>query len=574
MLNTLRIALCVLAALSAAAAGEIHVRDHGAVGDGVQDDGPALRQVFGIASRAAEPTTIHFEAGRTYLVSSPGDGHGRLLLREARGVTIEGHGAMLVVRPPNRALGLYRSQDVVLRNLTIDYSPLPYIQGAITRIDNANGWLEFRPQPGYGVPVEGDATLYVDGRNEDAVTFNRETRKFYHAHSRISGVTAVGDGAFRVTYRAKRFTAARPGDFFAMKHRWGARIPWRLESTDDPARRHEAISDPDASLSIIHSDRVRVENIRSLAAPGMTLNARGCRELTIDGLVIERVADRLVAGNSDGIHVKGTESPPVIRNCRIEGTMDDSIHVKISGDWVREVATARRLRTQHMDISLDNTNLGPGRRVLVYDHQRKRQRGLLRIAHYEPLDSRGGWVTLEADVPGIKLGDSLYLMSEGEALIEDCTFNTQLQRAILTHQPTLIRRCEINDNGQGVVVGFGDIEGPPTQRIRVEDCTFRDLSVRALSIACPSQDYDQGGDPQFIATGNRFFLPPKVPALQVRNSAGVALIGNVFHHDGPPPVRSEFLILINSPLRTDEGNRFVPAPKPERRGQAAVPGGR
>lgn len=83
MINTLRIALCVLAALSGAAAGEIHVRDHGAVGDGVQDDGPALRQVFAIASRAAEPTTIHFEAGQTYLVSSPGDGHGRLV-RESR----------------------------------------------------------------------------------------------------------------------------------------------------------------------------------------------------------------------------------------------------------------------------------------------------------------------------------------------------------------------------------------------------------------------------------------------------------------------------------------------------------
>lgn len=566
MNRILRLGLVILAALDMAVAGEIHVRDYGAIGDGVHDDGPALRQVFALASRATEPTTIHFEPGRSYLVSSPAEGHGRLLLREANGVTIEGHGATLVVRPPNRALGLYRSRDVIVRNLKVDYSPLPYIQGVITRIDNANAWLEFRPQAGYGLPVEGDATLYVDGRNEDAVTFDRDTRKFYHAHTRISGVTALGDGTFRVTYRAKRFTAARVGDFFAMKQRWGARIPWRLDSTDDPARRNESISDPDASLSIVHSDRVRIEHIRSLAAPGMTLNARGCRELVIDGLVIERLGDRLVAGNSDGIHIKGTESPPVIRNCRLEGTMDDSIHVKISGDWVREVASARRVRIQHMDIALDNTNLGAGRRVMVYDHQGKRQLGLLRIAHYEPLDSRGGWVTLEADVPGITSGNSLYLMSDGEALIEDCTFNTQLQRAILTHQPTLIRRCVINDNGQGVVVGFGDIEGPPTQRIRVEDCTFRDLAVRGISIACPSGDYDQGGDPQFIALRNRFILPAKVPALQVRNSAGIALIDNLFYYSGPAPSRTELLVLINSPLMSDQGNRLVPVVE-ERGGQ-------
>jgi hypothetical protein len=109
-----------------------------------------------------------------------------------------------------------------------------------------------------------------------------------------------------------------------------------------------------------------------------------------------------------------------------------------------------------------------------------------------------------------------------------------------------------------VVVGFGDIEGPPTQRIRVEDCTFRNLSVRAVSIACPSGDYDQGGDPQFIALGNGFFLPAKVPALQVRNSAGVAHRSNVFYHDGAAPRRSELVVLINSPLRTEEDNRFVP----------------
>ncbi len=485
-------------------------------------------------------------------------------MRETSHVTVDGHGATLLVRPPNRALGLYRSQDIVVRHLTVDYSPLPYIQGTITRIDNANAWLEFRPHAEFGVPVEGDSSLYVDGRNEDCVTFNRETRQFYHAHSRLSRVTALGDGSFRVTYRAKRFTAARAGDFFAMKHRWGPRVPWRLEATNDPARRNESISEPDPSLSIVHSDRVRIENVRSIAAPGMTLNARGCRELVIDGLSIERVGDRLVAGNSDGIHIKGTESPPVIRNCRIEGTMDDSIHVKISGDWVREVASPQRVRIQHMDITHDNTNLSAGRRVLIYDHERKRQLGLLRIAQYEPIDARSGWVTLEAEVVGIEKGTSLYLMSEGEAVIEDCTFNTQLQRAILTHQPTLIRRCEINDNGQGIVVSFGDIEGPPSQRIRVADCTFRNLSVRALTIACPSRDYDQGGDPQFIATGNHFFLPTGVPALQARNSQGVTLIDNVYHHFGSAPRPADYVILINSPLREDRGNQFLPVPEGSR----------
>ncbi len=549
-------ALLILLVVLSAPARDFDVRAYGAVGDGRSDDGPALRRIFADASRASEPAAIHFEAGMVYRLASPTDTHGRLLLREAGRVTIEGHGATLLVRPPNRALGIYRSHDIVVRDLTIDYSPLPYVQGTITRLDDAGGWLEFRPHPGYDAPVEGDASLYVDGRNEDSVTFDHETRKFYHAHSRVSGVSAAGGGCFRITYRGKRFTQARVGDFFAMKHRWGARQAARLETTDDPARRNETISDPDSSLSLVQSDRVRIEDVRSHAAPGMTLNARGCRELVVRGLVIERVGDRLVAGCSDGIHIKGTESPPLIQDCRIEGTMDDSIHVKISGDWVTEVASPRRLKIRHMDVTTDNTNLGAGRRVLVWDHGRKRELIQTRIAHYEPIDARTGWVTLATDAPGLKQRDSLYLMSEGEAVIENCRFGTQLQRAILTHQSTLIKGCDIQDNGQGVVVAFGDIEGPPTQRIRVEGCTFRNLSLRALSITCPSLDYDQGGDPQLIATGNDFFLPPGVPALVVRNSHGVALRDNRYHIRGEPPAPADTLVLVNSTLREDRDNQF------------------
>jgi hypothetical protein len=540
-------------------AAEFHVGEFGAVGDGVQDDGPALREVFARAGRAEGPSTIVFEEGKTYFLASHDVAHGRLLLHEARHVTVEGSGALLLIEPPNRALGIYRSSHITVRNLQIDYRPVPYVQGNITRIDNARGFLEFKPHPGYLHPIPGDDSLYRDGRNDDSVTLHRESRKFYHAHSRVRGVEALGDGRFRVSYRGHRFTEARVGDFFAMKNRWRSHDALRYTDAGEPGRKGEYISTGDPSISVAYSDNVLLENIRSYAAPGMTLNVRGGRNLVVQGLRIQRREDRLVAGCSDGLHIKCGESQPVIRDCHIEATMDDSIHVKISGDWITEVASPRRVRIRHMDIAWDNTNLGRGKRVLVYDHDDKREVATAFLAEYEAIDHRTGWVTLDRDVPEMGVKDSLYLEAQGEALIERCSFGTQLQRAILTHQPTRIRDCLIQDNGQGIVVSFTGIEGPPSQRLHVERCTFSNLKLRAIYVQCPSTDYDQKGDPQFICSDSTFRLPPGVPAFEVIHSRGVSLRNNRYVYCGTRPALEDYRILTDSPLLEDRDNIFVPA---------------
>ena len=71
----------------------------------------------------------------------------------------------------------------------------------------------------------------------------------------------------------------------------------------------------------------------------------------------------------------------------------------------------------------DNTNLGIGKTVMVYDPEQNRELGMAMIKDFEHLDHRSGWVTLDRNIENIKRGDRLYLQAENEAIIQNCQFD-------------------------------------------------------------------------------------------------------------------------------------------------------
>jgi hypothetical protein len=289
----------------------------------------------------------------------------------------------------------------------------------------------------------------------------------------------------------------------------------------------------------------------------MTVNARSTSDLVIRRLVITRKPGRVLASCSDGIHIKGNECQPLIENCYIEGTLDDAIHIKISGDKIEEVVSPRKVRIAHMDTR-DNTNLGAGKTVMVFDPEENKQLAMAVIVDFEHIDHRRGWVTLDKDIDKLKEGVCLYLQAVDEAIIQNCQFGTQLQRAILTHQPTTIRNCAVVDNGKGLDQSLmsGGIEGPPSQRVIFDNVTFVQLSQVAFNVNCPSKDYNQMGTPQLIIKNCLFNLPDRVPALKVVNSNGVSMVGNKFGCTKKKPDYNEYFQLINTEMIDFSDNTF------------------
>ncbi len=525
----------------------LKVENFGVVGDGKTDDGPALRELFLKASAIRQPAKIVFREGATYYLGKVTDhAIGSLFLDRADNLIVEGNNALLLVDPNRRPFEIYRSKNIILRNFQIDYSPLPYTQGRITKIDNSNGYLEFQVDEGYPLPYVRDDSYYVDGRVSDCVTLNGENLKFYQGHSRISGVKDLGNNTYAVTYRMHRQDKARVGDYFVMKV-WPPSMEGVYNSSLKPSEKGEHYVTNYANIQVNHCDNILIESIVSYAAAKMTLNARSTSDLVIRRLVITRRPGRALAGCSDGIHLKGNEHQPLIEYCYIEGTLDDAIHIKISGDRIEEVESPRKFRITHMDTR-DNTNLGIGKKVMVFDPEEKKQLAMAVITDFEHIDHREGWVTLNKGINGIKTGDRIYLQAENEAIIQNCQFGTQLQRAILTHQPTTVRNCAIIDNGKGLDQGLfsGGIEGPPSQRVIFDNVTFVNLSYVGLDVNCSSKDYNQLGTPQLIIKNCLFNLPDDIPALRIQNSNGVSMVGNKFAYKGKIPKEKDLFELSNT----------------------------
>lgn len=560
------IAFCMLSIQTKAEKSDTiyyNVSKYGVKGNGKTDDLPALTRLFLKASQQKRPAKVVFAPGKVYRIGQhTKDLYGRVLINRANNLVVEGNGCTLLIHPSSRAFAVYRSKNIVIRNFKIDYSPLPYTQGRVSKVDADNYYLEFKIDSGYPAPVAGKEPYKNSGKIVDCITANGKTRKFFQGHSWVKEVEDLGNGTFGVKYDLRKQEQLKPGDFFCMKLPYAESRLIQNNETKDAAEKGEFIYTNTANIAAQQCDGLILENITSYAAPLMTFVLKGCSRHILRNCSIISKDNRIVAGCSDGMHLKGNEHQPRIENCHIERTMDDAIHIKMSGDAIKEILATNKFKIEHKDILWDNTNLGKGKKVMVFNPETSKQLAECTITDYEPLNYREGIVTLDKNVAEADTKTCLYLQSDEEAVITGCTLGTQLQRGILTHQPTKVTNCTIEDNGLAFELALlsGGIEGPPTQKLTIENCIFRNLVWGGISVNCPSHDYNQKGTPQLVVKNNIFDLRHNIPLVSAVNSNGVSFTGNKIITKKANVAEASLFRLINTPVLENSNNLYTSQP--------------
>ena len=220
----------------------LFARDYGAIPNDRTSDVAGLLEAIGIAGRSSVPTKIVLEKGIYNFYSSDLTtiGNPRYFFTLARlgDVEIDGQGATLVVENNDRGLfRIFESENVILRNLTIDYAQLfqtaanpaddiyrvnTHSQGRVISIDPNTSSFVFEADSAASVEpdhsfVKGNTAgvqawgYVLEGENESRLKYNSRW------HYATLGLEKVGNRLYRVTVDDMHNIA--PGDRYVLARR-------------------------------------------------------------------------------------------------------------------------------------------------------------------------------------------------------------------------------------------------------------------------------------------------------------------------------------------------------------------
>lgn len=367
-----------------------------------------------------------------------------ILIENARGLTIDGRGATLVMHGEMSAIGVEGSDRVTVRNLNVDWDRLLTSQATVVE-QGTNGQVVTIDAVRFPYVVEdGKLAMVVEGRKSRVWA----TMEIDPANGRN-----LGDGG-----GISRAEEIAPGKLRI----WGAR---RVEKVGHVlALRHHVRSH--AAMFIHDSRRVRIENTEVWGSCGLGLLFQASRDLTLVNTAVRPRpgAGLLVGPKDDGFHFSGCSGNIRVERCRVEGTPDDPINIHGTCLPVDAQSSGRTLRAHFgHEQSIGQHRWGrPGEVVTVVDRRTLLPVQTNVIASFRLLDAKNVEVMFEKDFPSpVTTGHVLENLSATPgAVIRDCWFGNNRARGILCSTP---RQVVIEDNtfviqGAAILIA-GDANG-------------------------------------------------------------------------------------------------------------------
>ena len=237
-----------------------------------------------------------------------------IALEDMKNLTIDGQGSEFVFYGRMIPVSLFRSENCVLKNFSIDFEQPHIAQVQVVENDPEKG-ITFEPAPWVDYRISKDSVFEGLGegwvmRYSWGIAFDGKTK---HVVYNTSDIGCPTKGAFEVAPRricSPKWKDARlvPGTVVAMRG-WGRPTP---------------------GIFMSHDVNTSLLDVKVHYAEGMGLLAQLCEDITLDGFGVCLKGDndpRYFTTQADATHFSGCKGKIVSKNGLYEGMMDDAINV-------------------------------------------------------------------------------------------------------------------------------------------------------------------------------------------------------------------------------------------------------
>ena len=539
---------------------DLHLSDFGAMGDGKTDDISALVKALNALEKAGPGVTLHFEPGKVYKLGVREDSVYQIDLQELNGVTVDGHGSMLLVDPKQAYIRIRRCEGVTVKNFFLESDPLSYTQGKIIATNPDEGWFDIKLMEGYCEFPTDEQLVTVRPFWPWGAVLDPQERRIRPGlvdHVFTERFEKTGDRTVRLFTKEnykKHISDFRMGDVYFQPLYWNS--VERLEGLG-----MHVSYDASANIIVSQSADCEIENVtmysgRSAMTSRVEFNTG---RITFDGFQVRHrpgYDDRVVTNWRDGMHCKDNRVGPLVENCYFEGMLDDSINIasdtimaaEVLGDRKFRFCNWRGLLTWHRDICA----VREGDQFMAYFPPTGEVKGPYTVVEMD--DEHPEIITLDQPIEGIVTGQvrsqvdkkatqfyNLNAVSRG-FIVRNNTFDKQRRDAMRTRgYDGLIEGNTVrNLAAEGIYLSneMGNFyEGPFSQNVTIRNNRFSSMHREIIKLQSKTATEPLPLMKNIVVEGNEFISKVESP-IHIRNVENVTLRNNTFKNKAGEPLEN------------------------------------
>lgn len=415
-----------------------------------------------------------------------------MFIKNKKNITLDFGGATLVMHGKIQPFLVDSCENITIKNCKVTYERPPYTESLIKEVGkdfvrlqlNENCTCRFEDEKlvPYGENWENHRLNYNGSFYQ---VFDTETRRGCGLHLGAMGSEIVMER--EVPFTILKFKASEDGDDIILK----GDIPDFYAPGRTLVITHETRSL--ASVFMIDSKNVSVINYRILSGWGMGIYSYRTENILLDTLVLtcDETSPCIVTNAADVIHTFGTSGNFVIKNCVIEGMIDDAINIhsnfrtvnSVSGNEIcTDLASCEK---QVMDL------YRVGDIIAVYNGKTMEEAARYTIIEICDADEQKKIFKVDRDVEAHNNGDLIECITANcDITVENCTIGKANSHIRFQSRGKVgVRNCET----ELPILLSGDasywFESGPITDLTIENCRFLEerAQIRISSEIFPAE---------------------------------------------------------------------------------------